>query len=46
MLTYKIYRDGSTNLVYTTTADTRFWILPTVGFTDSGLVPATPTRSW
>lgn len=41
VLTYKIYRNGGTTPVYTTTVDTRFWSLPSRSFTDSGLTPGT-----
>jgi PKD repeat protein len=36
-LTYELYRDGRTTPVYTTTVDSRFWVLPSLQFTDSGL---------
>jgi hypothetical protein len=39
VLTYKVLRDGDSSPVYETTADTRFWDLPTLNFTDSGLSP-------
>ncbi len=39
-LTYKIVRDGKTATpVYTTTVNSTWWQRPTLGFTDSGLVP-------
>lgn len=37
VLTYRIYRDGGTTPVYSTTADSRFWIHHNMYFTDSGL---------
>jgi hypothetical protein len=36
-LTYGVLRDGATTPVFTTTAQSTFWILPTLHFTDSGL---------
>ncbi len=39
-LTYKVIRDGKTATpVYTVTADSEYWNLPSLGFTDTGLVP-------
>ncbi|MGI8717436.1 MAG: PKD domain-containing protein [Lapillicoccus sp.] len=35
-LTYEVIRDGQ-SVVYTTTADTNFWTLPNLSFTDTGL---------
>jgi len=36
-LTYRLYRDGSSTPVFTTTADSTPWQLPRINFTDSGL---------
>jgi hypothetical protein len=45
-LTYYVYRDGNmTTPVYTTTANSNFWTLPTLTWTDSGLTPGS-THSW
>jgi hypothetical protein len=45
-LTYRVYRDGNmTTPVYTTTANSNFWTLPTLTWTDSGLTPGS-THSW
>jgi len=39
-LTYQVLRNGNTTTpVYTTTANTNFWTLPTLSFTNSGLPP-------
>jgi PKD repeat protein len=39
-LTYKVVRDGKTATpVYTATVNSTFWNRPTLGFTDTGLVP-------
>jgi hypothetical protein len=37
-LIYQLFRDGGSTAIYTTTVSSRFWILPTIRFTDSGLV--------
>ncbi len=37
LLTYKVFRDGGTTPVYTTTQNSSFWQLPNLSFTDSGL---------
>jgi hypothetical protein len=37
-LTYRVFRDNEPTPIYTTTATTNFWTLPTLTFTDSGLV--------
>ncbi len=39
LLTYKVFRDDGSTPVYTTTAKSNFWQLPTIGFTDAGLAP-------
>jgi hypothetical protein len=36
-LTYQVLRDGGSTPVYTTTAQTTFWTLPSIGFYDEGL---------
>jgi hypothetical protein len=38
-LTYSVLRDNSSTPVYTTTEDSTFWQLPSMGFTDTGLKP-------
>ncbi len=38
-LTYKLLRDASLTPIYTTTADSSFFELPVMHFTDSGLTP-------
>ncbi|MGI8331772.1 LamG-like jellyroll fold domain-containing protein [Actinomadura scrupuli] len=38
-LTYEVLRDGGSAPVYTTTADSTFWNLPSIGFFDAGLAP-------
>ncbi|AMM21989.1 hypothetical protein AX769_19865 [Frondihabitans sp. PAMC 28766] len=38
-LTYNVYRNGGATPVYTTTAQSTFWQLPTLGFVDKGLTP-------
>ncbi|MDO9379202.1 MAG: hypothetical protein Q7T56_10165 [Nocardioidaceae bacterium] len=39
-LTYRVIRDGNTTTpVHTTAQDSTFWSLPSMSFTDSGLVP-------
>jgi PKD repeat protein len=38
-LTYRLYRSGQSNPVYTVTSASTFWNLPTMGFTDTGLTP-------
>jgi hypothetical protein len=38
LLTYKVFRDGGTTPVYTTSQNSSFWQLPSLSFTDSGLV--------
>lgn len=38
-LTYRVYRSGKANPIYTVTAASTFWNLPTMGFTDTGLTP-------
>ena len=40
-LTYQLYRAGTTNPIYTTTVNSKFWILPTLSFQDSGVTPGT-----
>ena len=37
LLTYKVFRDGSSTPISTTTAKSNFWQLPKLSFTDSGL---------
>ncbi len=37
LLSYRLYRDGGTTPIYTADADSRFWRLPDMAFTDSGL---------
>ena len=37
MLTYRLYRDAETTPIYTADADSRFWRIPDMAFTDSGL---------
>ncbi len=41
LLTYKVYRNGSSTPVHTMTADSRFWDRPTVSFTDTGVESGT-----
>ncbi|MFG2299931.1 LamG-like jellyroll fold domain-containing protein [Actinacidiphila glaucinigra] len=36
-LTYKVYRDGSSTPVYTTSGDSLPWVRPQLSFTDTGL---------
>ncbi|GAA1688367.1 hypothetical protein GCM10009765_42280 [Fodinicola feengrottensis] len=36
-LTYEVIRDNGSTPVYTTTASTNFWTLPSLSFTDTGL---------
>ncbi|GAA1688375.1 hypothetical protein GCM10009765_42290 [Fodinicola feengrottensis] len=36
--TYQLFRDDGTTPIYTTTVNTNFWTLPTLSFTDTGLV--------
>jgi trimeric autotransporter adhesin len=44
-LTYRVYRDGNmTTPVYTVTANSNFWTLPTLTWTNTGLSPG--THSW
>jgi hypothetical protein len=42
-LTYRVYRDGATTPVYTTTAASTFWQVSTLSFTDTGLTAGTHT---
>ena len=37
LLSYRLYRDGGTIPIYTADADSRFWRVPDMAFTDSGL---------
>jgi hypothetical protein len=37
LLTYRLYRDGGTTPIFTAEADSRFWRLPDMAFTDTGL---------
>jgi hypothetical protein len=39
VLTYQLYRDGGATPISTTSADSRFWRIPTMAFTDTGLAP-------
>ncbi|KQV07006.1 hypothetical protein ASC63_06585 [Leifsonia sp. Root112D2] len=39
ILTYKVFRDSSTSPVYTVNANSPWWALPQLGFTDTGLAP-------
>ena len=39
VLTYSLYRNNSDAPVYQTTLDTRFWTLPSMTWTDTGLTP-------
>lgn len=41
LLTYRVYRDGGTAPVFTTTANSNFWTLPTLTYTNAGLTPGT-----
>lgn len=36
-LTYSLYRDGGAQPIYTTTAKSNFWTLPTLSYVDNGL---------
>ncbi|MCW2915157.1 MAG: Conserved secreted protein of unknown function, putative domain [Actinomycetia bacterium] len=38
-LTYQVLRDGGSTPVYTATADSTFWNMPTLGFYDGSLTP-------
>ncbi|WP_460966865.1 PKD domain-containing protein [Pedococcus soli] len=42
-LKYEVLRNNNT-WVYTTTGDSNFWTLPTMGFVDKGLTPGTTVR--
>ncbi|WP_235529248.1 PKD domain-containing protein [Phycicoccus sp. Root101] len=42
-LKYEVLRNNTT-WVYTTTGDSNFWTLPTMGFVDKGLTPGTTVR--
>ena len=39
LLTYKVYRNGSTTPIYTTTGSSLPWIRPQITFTDTGVTP-------
>jgi hypothetical protein len=39
LLTYRVYRDGGTTPIHTSTRNSRFYVLPTFSFTDTGLAP-------
>jgi outer membrane protein assembly factor BamB len=39
VLSYRLYRDGGTTPIFTADADSRFWRVPDMAFTDSGLAP-------
>lgn len=43
-LTYRLFREGVARPVYETVASARFWDLPTMGFTDTGLTPGATYR--
>jgi PKD repeat protein len=38
-LTYRLFRDGGTTPIYTTTVDSTFWNVPGLSYIDSGLAP-------
>jgi PKD repeat protein len=38
-LTYSLFRDGGTTPIYTVTRTSRFWDLPYLSYTDTGLTP-------
>ncbi|MGY1618560.1 PKD domain-containing protein [Geodermatophilus sp. SYSU D00691] len=42
-LTYRVYRDGGTTPVYTTTRASQWWTMPTIAFADTGLSAGTHT---
>lgn len=37
LLTYRVYRDGGSTPIYTTSTNSNFWQLPSLTFTDTGL---------
>lgn len=39
LLTYKVYRDGGSTSLYTTTGSSLPWVRPQLSFTDTGLTP-------
>ena len=41
LLTYRVYRRGTTAPIHTEIATAPFWDLPTMSFTDTGLTPGT-----
>lgn len=43
-LTYRLFREGVARPIFETVASTKFWDLPTMGFTDTGLTPGATHR--
>ncbi len=43
-LTYRLYREGTSTPIFETVASTKFWDLPTMGFTDTGLTAGATYR--
>ncbi len=43
-LTYRLYREGTAAPIFETVASTKFWNLPTMGFTDTGRTPGATHR--
>ncbi len=43
-LTYQLLRDGDSTPIYTTAVNSRFWVLPAIGFTDS--VPSRTSHTY